>query len=561
MFTLVLLSLLPSPLIKQIFFKELPILNMIASADGGVGKSKVPQTDEAEGGNLDDQNIDRSLDNNEGISYPEVYNPVNEHVDVMENGNDEFYGKKLGFWGRFRKAYPNIGLTVLSILSWYFFSLSISLYNKWMFSKNNLDFAYPIIITSFHQAILFGLSLLTLRIFPRFRLNYDLKSPSGKANGNEQLQTNNSAQGEADETYQLQTEEESGRQKINNDVDLEEDAKPGKNRKLCYIPPIAEYLTKILPCSLASAGDIGFGNVAFRFITLSLYTMVKTSSLVFVLLWGVAFKLEKMTCKILTIVIIMVSGVCMMVWGQQDDSSNSKKVLRIVVKRFLEVFERESSENGKKYVILGVGLVLLASCMSGLRWALTQIMLKRSRRTRNPVLTMLYLSPAMSLVLFIIGSAVEGFGNFVNCHVWKDKGFFMTCILILIPGLLAYFMTLSEYILLQCATLLTLSITGIFKELLTIFASGLVFGDKLNTINIIGLVVTFTDIVCYNVYRFQQNTEAQKTEDPSLKARMRATSHEFVDIELSSIIIDDDDDDNEDEHSVNNGENHQRIES
>ncbi|GMF54625.1 unnamed protein product [[Candida] boidinii] len=92
--------------------------------------------------------------------------------------------------------------------------------------------------------------------------------------------------------------------------------------KMSYLLSPKEYLTKILPCSLASAGDIGLGNTSFRFITLSLYTMIKTSSLVFVLLWGVLFKLERMTLRILTIVIIMTFGVMMMVVGQHDSGND-----------------------------------------------------------------------------------------------------------------------------------------------------------------------------------------------------------------------------------------------
>ena len=44
------------------------------------------------------------------------------------------------------------------------------------------------------------------------------------------------------------------------------------------------YLRQIFPCSIASAGDIGLSNVSISMITLSLYTMLKTSSLMFVLI-------------------------------------------------------------------------------------------------------------------------------------------------------------------------------------------------------------------------------------------------------------------------------------
>ncbi|GME97613.1 unnamed protein product [Ambrosiozyma monospora] len=84
-----------------------------------------------------------------------------------------------GLFAELRQRYPHMAVTILSILSWYCFSVSISLYNRWMFSNKNLNFSFPILITSFHQTILFCLSLGTLICIPRFRLNSNDIQPSG----------------------------------------------------------------------------------------------------------------------------------------------------------------------------------------------------------------------------------------------------------------------------------------------------------------------------------------------------------------------------------------------
>ena len=47
-------------------------------------------------------------------------------------------------------------------------------------------------------------------------------------------------------------------------------------------------------------------------------------------------------------------------------------------------------------------------------------------------------------------------------------------------------MTLCEFKLLTVAQVITLSVAGIFKELLTIILSSIIFGDKLSLINILG---------------------------------------------------------------------------
>ena len=68
--------------------------------------------------------------------------------------------------------------TVIYILGWYLFSLSISIYNKWMFGKG-LDFKFPILITSFHQFCLMILSGIVLWVKPRLRPTINTKNHDG----------------------------------------------------------------------------------------------------------------------------------------------------------------------------------------------------------------------------------------------------------------------------------------------------------------------------------------------------------------------------------------------
>lgn len=68
-------------------------------------------------------------------------------------------------------------------------------------------------------------------------------------------------------------------------------------------------------------------------------------------------------------------------------------------------------------------------------------------------------------------------------------------------------MTLCEFKLLTVAQVITLSVAGIFKELLTIILSSIIFGDKLSFINVLGLLLTFADILWYNYYRYFENED------------------------------------------------------
>jgi solute carrier family 35 protein C2 len=53
------------------------------------------------------------------------------------------------------------------------------------------------------------------------------------------------------------------------------------------------YLRKIIPLGIASAADIGFSNWSLQYITVTLYTMSKSTVILFILFFALIFKLEK----------------------------------------------------------------------------------------------------------------------------------------------------------------------------------------------------------------------------------------------------------------------------
>ncbi|ANB11420.1 Ymd8p [Sugiyamaella lignohabitans] len=438
-------------------------------------------------------------------------------------------------------------MSVIYILGWYLFSVSISVYNKWMFSPEHLDFRFPIFSTSIHQLIQTSLAAAILFAVPEWK-------PQS----------------------------------------------PFTNFK--------DYFRRIGPCAAASAGDIGMGNVSLRLVTLSFYTMVKSSSLGFVLLFGVLFKIEKATARLCAIIIFMSIGVLMMVAGETQ------------------------------FQLFGFILVMGAAACSGLRWSLTQLLLKPagfgrdhqhhqhqhqrhqhhhqyqqlqedethnsvyesnnhgrvsmavdgdldkagtlsptvsvvssvhmqsdssspspsssssspavgllaaapivssedrrqlqlqhdyghnttttagstdpsttsgSKHTthsthNNPIYTILSLSPIMGTILMVMCLIIEGPIQIVNAKLWQEKGFLGGIGLLIFPGILAFCMTLSEFLLLNRTSVLTLAIAGICKEVVTICVACIFFGDRLTFINGLGLLVTTACIGAYNLHRYNE---------------------------------------------------------
>ncbi|KDN52570.1 TPT-domain-containing protein [Tilletiaria anomala UBC 951] len=326
--------------------------------------------------------------------------------------------RKREYW---RSALANASL----ILSWYFFSTMISVYNKWMFSTAHYKFSYPLFVTSAHMIIQFIFSGLLLYFCGD---RFIARKPNGQ--------------------------------------------RPR--------PSFRDWASKIAPCALATAVDIGLSNLSLKTITLTFYTMCKSSNLAFVLLFAFLFRLEVIRWRLVGIIALITAGVIMMVAAET------------------------------KLVLVGAVEVLTASAMGGLRWALTQMLIDREGMGLNhPVATIYWLSPIMACGL--VGASLA----FENWHKILGGPFFhgvvrslRTLGLITLPGLLAFCMNLSEFALIRRTSVVTLSVAGIFKEVLTVIVASTIFGDELTPINITGLCITLIGIGLYNWLRFRILTKS-----------------------------------------------------
>ncbi|KAF5674006.1 Gog5p-like vanadate resistance protein [Fusarium heterosporum] len=319
------------------------------------------------------------------------------------------------------------------ILLWYLFSLSISIYNKWMFDHDRLNFAFPLFTTSMHMVVQFVLSALVLYFIPSLRPGYRAH----------QSDLGSSRHDDEPKSY-------------------------GMTKMF--------YLTRIGPCGAATGLDIGLGNTSLKFISLTFYTMCKSSSLAFVLMFAFVFRLETPTLRLIAIIATMTMGVVLMVFGEVEFKAG------------------------------GFALVISAAFFSGFRWGLTQILLLRNPATSNPFSSIFFLTPVMFLVLICLAVPVEGVGPLIEGYkvLGNEWGFFMAPLFLLFPGCIAFCMTASEFALLQRTSVVTLSIAGIFKEVVTISAAALVFGDRLTAINFVGLLTTMAAIAAYNYIKINK---------------------------------------------------------
>ncbi|KAL1021206.1 hypothetical protein UPYG_G00010150 [Umbra pygmaea] len=290
------------------------------------------------------------------------------------------------------------------VLFYYVFSIGITFYNKWL----TKDFHYPLFMTLVHLTIIFCLSTLT-------RLAMEWWT--------------------------------------------------GKPRVMLKWK---DYLSKVAPVAMTTALDIGLSNWSFLFITISLYTMTKSSAVLFILFFSLVFKLEEPNLYLIVVVLLIASGLFM--------------------------FTFESTQ----FNLEGFIMVLLASFIGGIRWTLTQLLMQKAELgLQNPIDTMYHLQPLMFLGLFPLFTFNEGLSLSTSEKLFRVdelSPLLYSLVTLSVGGSLAFGLGFSEFLLVSKTSSLTLSISGIFKEVCTLLLATHLMGDRMSWLKWLGFAICVSGI-------------------------------------------------------------------
>ncbi|XP_036273610.1 solute carrier family 35 member C2 isoform X2 [Pipistrellus kuhlii] len=241
-------------------------------------------------------------------------------------------------------------LTLGLVLLYYCFSIGITFYNKWL----TKSFHFPLFMTMLHLAVIFLFSALSRAL---------VQCSSHRAR---------------------------------------------------VVLSWTDYLRRVAPTALATALDVGLSNWSFLYITVSLYTMTKSSAVLFILIFSLIFKLEELRAALVLVVLLIAGGLFMFTYKSTQ-------------------FNME-----------GFALVLGASFIGGIRWTLTQILLQKADLG-------LHLSTSEKIFRF------------------QDTGLLLRVLgSLFLGGILAFGLGFSEFLLVSRTSSLTLSIAGIFKVMATL---------------------------------------------------------------------------------------------
>ncbi|XP_012223273.1 solute carrier family 35 member C2 [Linepithema humile] len=239
--------------------------------------------------------------------------------------------------------------------------------------------------------------------------------------------------------------------------------------------PWQNIVYSIMVPGIASGVDIGLSNWALSLISISLVTMTKSTVIIFILGFSLLFKLEKKSWSLVGIVVMIAGGLVM--------------------------FTYKSTQFG----VLGFILCLLASFASGIRWTMTQLIMQRSKLGLHDPIDMMYymqpwmLIPAISVTLWFEGNRIY---DGIRVTDWSDIGsILLTTCAVIAGAILAFSMEVMEFLVVTYTSSLTLSISGVFKEICTLALAFVFKGDQMTGLNFIGLLMCLGGIILHVVQK------------------------------------------------------------
>ncbi|KAH8059059.1 hypothetical protein JL722_5610 [Aureococcus anophagefferens] len=231
------------------------------------------------------------------------------------------------------------------------------------------------------------------------------------------------------------------------------------------------------PVGASTALDIACSNLALIFITVSFYTVAKSSTLAWTLVWAVALRLEPCRLRTLVLVSLIILGLVLATEGERKGSAG--------------------------FSMPGFALVTVASCLGGLRWCLTQALFDQDEACAEDPVVVVYHA-------FVAAAAAGGVAS--RCF--------------------------AEVRLLHSTSSLSLSVFGALKDVSQMALAAFTFGDELTPQSIAGLGVVLAASLAFARFR---ERPAERRGPAAAAARYRRVGAASYDADIDGNGLEDDD--------------------
>lgn len=240
---------------------------------------------------------------------------------------------------------------------------------------------------------------------------------------------------------------------------------------------------------LATSGDIVLSNLSFTYATVTFYTIVKSGSLMWILIWALVFRFEKLSIQILGVVTVISSGLFLASYGQTDFS------------------------------MAGLIMILGASCFSGLRWALVQVLQAVEPSCSNPMVVIYHIAPPSAVVMVPMAVLeVIRKGDIASSRI-TTTAVVEVAVVIAGAGLFSFMLIFAEVKLLTMSSSLTMGVFGTLKEVVQIAMAVAIFDDRITWYKISGLALATLGSVAYKMAKGRPQHGSREVGAEQMKSR------------------------------------------
>ncbi|PWZ33581.1 putative sugar phosphate/phosphate translocator [Zea mays] len=302
-----------------------------------------------------------------------------------------------------------------------------------------------------------------------------------------------------------------------------------------------DYCLRVVPTALATALDINLSNISLVFITVTFATMCKSASPIFILLF--AFMFRYFACysvfSCMGLIVFSFSNFSLslnftFLFGRLEKPSFSLLGIMLVVSFGVLLTVAKETE----FNLWGFIFIMLAAVMSGFRWSMTQILLQLyitiilfifDVGLKNPFTLMSHVTPVMAIVTAIISIVMDPWHDFRASHFFDSSAHIIrSSLLLLLGGALAFFMVLTEYVLVSVTSAVTVTVAGIVKEAVTILVAVLFFNDPFTWLKALGLAIIIFGVSLFNIYKYKRFKKGHYNENAGTNTQSSNWTSKYV---------------------------------
>ncbi|KAL7957365.1 triose-phosphate transporter family domain-containing protein [Trichoderma compactum] len=223
------------------------------------------------------------------------------------------------------------------------------------------------------------------------------------------------------------------------------------------------YLRTILPIGLLYSGSLICSNVVYLYLSVSFIQMLKAASPVAVLFaswsWGVA---EPNLSKFVNVLVI---------------------VFGVAVSSFGEI----------QFSWVGFFFQIGGTCFEAVRVVMIQVMLSGEGLNMDPLVSLYYYAPVCAVMNFLIALVSE-----IPKFHWEDAaraGFGM----LFLNASIAFILNVASVFLIGKTSGLVMTLTGIFKSILLVVASILIWSTQITFLQTVGYTIALAGLTYYSL--------------------------------------------------------------